>query len=290
MDKIHLEVRDEFLKEETTHKVLELARTDQRSMEHWIDNMLAQPSGPQNVLRVLYEDGNAKEFFKLLKSIEGEASNAARDFYELVSDKLSDLARLDNHDKRYFEGSLYTKAGGFPKIPSQVKLTASGKMQLLLHGTGPLETALRNVVAKPWIEKLVLMERQEKSWRMEFNDSLAETRFLSTATGNSMKETMILNGMTESSAKSTIRGSQPKLNKAILPGFKSATNALLCAEGKASKMFTRVRMRVPACLELIVLNLTHFLSSHPPPYSPPPPHPPPSPPPPPTPPPPFMFL
>ena len=244
MDNLHHEVRDEFLKEETTHRVRELARTDQRSIEHWIDNMLAQPSGPQDVLDVLYKDGNAHVFLKLLKSIEGEASNAARDFDELVSDKLSDLARLDNTDKRYFDGSLYTKAGRFPKIPSHIKLTALGKMQLLLHGTGLLETALRNVVAKPWIEKLVLMERQEKSWRMEFNGLLAETRFKSTAIGNSMKQTMIMNGTAEGSAKSFIRGSQPRMNKSILPDFKSATDALLCAQGEASRMFTRMLLRV----------------------------------------------
>jgi len=48
----------------------------------------------------------------------------------------------------------------------------------------------------------------------------------------------------EGSAKSTIRGSQPKINKAILPDFKSATDALLCVQGKASRMFTRMLLRV----------------------------------------------
>lgn len=197
--------------------------------------MLAQPSGPKTVLRILYEDGAALEFLKLLKSIEGNASNAARNFNDLVNDKFSDLQRLDNHDNRYFHGILCTKTGEFFKKPSRVKLTAEGKMQLLLHGTGPLETALRNVVAKPWIERLVLMESKEKQLRTGYNDALADERALSTHKYHCQLQTMIADGKPKGSAISTLRGAQVKTNKAILPDFKSATDAALCAEGKLSE-------------------------------------------------------
>jgi len=227
-------VRKKFLEEHTSDEMLELVGHDQRRMEQWVKNMLSQSKGPQKVLDVLYNDGSAHEFLKLLQSIEGNGPGA-RDFETLREEKMRSLVALDNRDDngqpgRYYVGNLYTKEG--EPTTHKLTLTAAGKMQLFLNGNGALEITLRDVVGKRWIQQLVVMEARERELRIEYNAELSEKRQLSTDQYHCMLTTMTDNGMESGSAKAVLRGSARDMHKAILPGFKSGRDAVLNVEGK----------------------------------------------------------
>ena len=70
---------------------------------------------------------------------------------------------------------------------------------------------------------------------MEYNEELAEKRQLSTDQYHCMLKTMTDNGMESGSAKAALRGSAREMYKAILPGFKSGTDAVLNVENKVHK-------------------------------------------------------
>ena len=206
-------------------------------MGEWVRHMLNQRRGPEKVLDILYNrDGSANEFLRLLQSIEGNGPGA-RDFKTLREEKLHGLqARsLDNRDEngqpgRYYVGSLYTKDGEL--TTHKLTLTAAGKMQLFLNDNSALEITLRDVVGKQWIQKLVDMEREERMLRKEYNEELAEKRELSRDMYHCQLTTMIDKDMDPVSVKAVLRGSARETYHAILPGFKSGTDAGLVVEGK----------------------------------------------------------
>ena len=133
-DNLHVEIRTKFLKHDKSRQVVQdldrtLGGSNERRVESWIQNILAQKSGPKRALSVLYDFGSAQEFLKLLESIEGQADDA-RDFDTLRDEKMTFLASLDNEGERYYKGNLRTKDGKITAKLGQVSLTAFGKMQL----------------------------------------------------------------------------------------------------------------------------------------------------------------
>ena len=238
-DNLHVEVRKKFLLEDTSYQMLQVVGNDQQSqrrIERWVTNMLATPSGPTKALQVLYNDGSAYELLKLLESIEEQAPDA-RDFVTLRDEKVQSLERLDNSGNRYFKGNLRNKDGLITAKLGKVTLTAEGKMQLFLNGNGHLEIALRNVVAKRWIEKLVHMEQDEKKLRDKYNKKLEEERNRCTQTFNDQLTHMVESGMSESSARGALRATaQPLYGGLLKPvGLKSGIDAVLLDQGKLTE-------------------------------------------------------
>ena len=235
-DKFYIEVRQKFLREDTSHKVLQLVGNDQHRIERWVINMLATPSGPTKVLQVLYEDGSALELLKLLVSIEEQAPGA-RDFVALRDEKVHCLERLDNSDNRYYTGDLRKRNGTITAQLGRVILTKEGKMQLFLNGNGSLEIALRTVIAKDWIEKLVRLEQDEKTLHDRYNKKLEEERNRCTQTFNDQVTHMVDLGVPESSARAELRATAKPLYSGLLKpvGLKSGVDAVLLDRGKMSE-------------------------------------------------------
>ena len=139
-DDLHVEIRQKFLEQDEGQGVIQrvdqqLGGNNQRRVELWVQNMLAQKSGPKRALEILYDRGSAHEFLKLLESVEGQADDA-RDFITLRDEKIRALEALDNRNERYYAGNLRTKDGSITKHLGAVSLTAVGKMQLFLNGNG----------------------------------------------------------------------------------------------------------------------------------------------------------
>ena len=239
-DNLHVEIRNKFLKHDKSRQVVqELDRTlggsNERRVESWIQNMLAQKSGPKRALSVLYDDGSAKDFLKLLETIEGQADDA-RDFNALRHEKISFLASLDNQGDRYYTGDLRTRDGKIKANLGQVRLTALGKMQLATNGNGALEIALRNQTAKSWIEDLVRMEGDEKLLRDEYNKELVCVREVSADQYNCQLELLKSQGKDEQSARGMLRGSSKHFYQGLLQpaDVKSGVDAVLVARGRLS--------------------------------------------------------
>jgi len=106
-------------------------------------------------------------------------------------------------------------------------------MQLLLNGNGPVEIALRDVVGKRFFQRVVEMFRAEKQVRGEYSKALADERQDGTNLFHKMVffQTEDLH-VPEAKAKSIVRACTRTLYKPLTPDFKSATDAVLCANGK----------------------------------------------------------
>ena len=211
----------------------QLGGNNQRRVELWVQNMLAQKSGPKRALEILYDRGSAHEFLKLLESVEGQADDA-RDFITLRDEKIRALEALDNRNERYYAGNLRTKDGSITKHLGAVSLTAVGKMQLFLNGNGALEIALRNEVGKRWIARLVEMEKEEKRVRDLYNEDLEEERKRGKAEKDFQLEHLKSQGVGEQSARGMLRGSKRNVYQALLNpvGIKSGVDGFLVARGK----------------------------------------------------------
>ena len=237
-DNLHVEIRQKFLEQDEGQGVIQrvdqqLGGNNQRRVELWVQNMLAQKSGPKRALEILYDRGSAHEFLKLLESVEGQADDA-RDFITLRDEKIRALEALDNRNERYYAGNLRTKDGSITKHLGAVSLTAVGKMQLFLNGNGALEIALRNEVGKRWIARLVEMEKEEKRVRDLYNEDLEEERKQSKAQKDFQLEHLKSQGVEEQSARGMLRGSKRKVYEALLNpvGIKSGVDGVLVARGK----------------------------------------------------------
>ena len=122
-DNLHVKIREKHLKDESSQKVLDLVGNDkQHHMEKWVNNMLAQKSGPTKVLDILYEAGSARQFFDLLHSLEGEGADA-RTFDALIHEKVACLESLSNLNERYYSGNLRVKGGNVTTCMGRVTLT-----------------------------------------------------------------------------------------------------------------------------------------------------------------------
>jgi hypothetical protein len=227
-DDAHVEVRKQLMQDQVFHPLrTELERNGQgdgeRKLEDMIHRILKEKSGPTTVLEVFFTDGSAIKFFKQMDAID-EHEN----FESFLSEKLQNLELLDNRDQRYYIGTLRNQAGNFST--RKLNLTADGKMQLFLNGNGPLEVAMRNAVGKPWLEKLVHLENEVRRQRMEYNKEHAQKRALSTEYFNDQLQCMMGQGIPESVARMKLRNHARYTYQALLPAFKSGTDAVLCAQ------------------------------------------------------------
>ena len=227
-DNVHVKVQ-KYLKDqlENERADAELVRAfgDQRVVEGWVESILATRTGPENVLRVFYEDGTLTAFLKVFANME-ERSSGGRSFAVLKAEKIRVLENLDNGDERYYRG----------KLPGNVKLIAEGKNQLFLSGGGALEIALRAVVGKRFIEKVHEVFVQEKLTVAKYNTALEEERGLSTDHFNAQVMHLVeTEGMPIERARATIRRTAKVQYGALVQnpkiGFKSATDAVLVAKG-----------------------------------------------------------
>ena len=227
-DDVHVEVRKQLMQDQVFHPLrTELERNGQangeRKLEDMIHRILKEKSGPTTVLEVFFTDGSAIKFFKQMDAIDKHEN-----FESFLSEKLRNLELLDNRDNRYYIGTLRNQAGNFST--RKLNLTADGKMQLFLNGNGPLEVAMRNAVGKPWLEKLVHLENEVRRQRMEYNKEHAQKRALSTEYFNDQLQCMMGQGISESVARMKLRNHARYTYQALLPVFKSGTDAVLCAQ------------------------------------------------------------
>ena len=226
---LHVKIREQWQQRllAEADAVLPLVNGDQRSLEHLFEIMLSKAKGPETFMKVFYFEGPFKEFCQLIVSMY--KGSGARDLNTLATEKIGFLEALDNTGNRYYVGNLYTTVGQINI--NKLKLTAEGKTQCGLNGNGSLEIALRNVVGKSFIERLMDVERTEKRMRDGYNKELQmerrESADLLLCSGGMMVE----NGIAKHKALSVLRNSQKHFYKALVPDFKSATDAALVATG-----------------------------------------------------------
>ena len=232
-DNVHVEVRKKLMRDSDSRHLrtdleLHVPGNGDRALEDILVTMLKAKNGPKTVLTVFFNDGSAMEFFKLMAFLVKSV-----DFVSFSSEKMRNLELLDNSDNRYYIGRLRNKAGNFSQ--HNLKLTVDGKMQVFLNGNGPLEVAMRNAVGKSWLEKCVNLENEEKRQRMEYNKEHAQLRSLSQEYFNDQLKMMVDQGDDLSSAKMKLRSVARLDYQALVPVFKSGTDAKLCANDQLSE-------------------------------------------------------
>jgi len=105
------------------------------------------------------------------------------------------LERLDNANKRYYDGNLRNKDGKITLF--KLHLTADGKTQLLLNGNSELEIAFRDFLGGNFIRHLANKVLESQQNALEYKKELVEATETNSFTFSETKKLLVKGNISE---------------------------------------------------------------------------------------------